>query len=74
MCGCQTAAALQSHPGNGEIPAIPDGGDPLLAWRAAQEVLRGACSYGTDLMTYESLEMAGNVLPADWSFEEKGAW
>eukprot|EP00965_Chrysotila_dentata_P025460 846499-Pleurochrysis_carterae.AAC.1 len=25
MCGCQTKAALQSDPGNDEIPAIPDG-------------------------------------------------
>eukprot|EP00965_Chrysotila_dentata_P237790 6202130-Pleurochrysis_carterae.AAC.2 len=73
MCGCQTLAALQSHPGNDTIPAIPLG-NSLDTRRSAEAILRGACSCGTDLMIYTSLEAAGHVLPQAWSFKQDGAW
>eukprot|EP00965_Chrysotila_dentata_P045501 1511443-Pleurochrysis_carterae.AAC.1 len=63
-----TAGSLQKQtdPNNG-----PAGRD---VWRAAEAVLRDACSYGTDNMSYASLDAAGHVLPHDWSFERDGAW
>eukprot|EP00965_Chrysotila_dentata_P072124 2383178-Pleurochrysis_carterae.AAC.1 len=30
LCACRTMSSLQSYPGNGDIPAIPEGGDNSL--------------------------------------------
>eukprot|EP00965_Chrysotila_dentata_P088116 2908803-Pleurochrysis_carterae.AAC.1 len=73
LCGCQTTAELQSYPGNDDIPPIPDGND-LVTWRAAEAILRGACSYGTEKMAYASLEAAAHVPPRDYNFDVSGAW
>eukprot|EP00965_Chrysotila_dentata_P260629 6213978-Pleurochrysis_carterae.AAC.1 len=73
MCGCRSTATLQSYPGNGDVPPIP-AGDSLSAWRAAEAVLREACSYGTPLMSYASLEAAAHVPPREYNFDACGAW
>eukprot|EP00965_Chrysotila_dentata_P189558 6173385-Pleurochrysis_carterae.AAC.2 len=73
MCGCQSMSALQSYPGNDEIPAIPHG-NSLDVWRTAEVILHGACSYGTEKMTYISLEAAAHVPPRQWNFQCDGAW
>eukprot|EP00965_Chrysotila_dentata_P012142 398273-Pleurochrysis_carterae.AAC.1 len=66
-------AALQSCPGNDDISAIPSG-NSLDNLRAAEAILRGACTYGTEKMLYTSLEASAHVPPGHWSFERDGAW
>eukprot|EP00965_Chrysotila_dentata_P182304 6020347-Pleurochrysis_carterae.AAC.2 len=73
MCGCQSKTALQSYPGNDEVSSIPEG-DSVKTWREAEAFLRGACSYGTKLMLYASLQTAAHVFPEKWDFAALGAW
>ena len=73
LCACQKLARLQSYPGDGTVPAIPEG-DDLATWKLAEGILKGHCSYGTELMSFPSLRMAAHVPPPEWDFVRDGPW
>ena len=74
LCGCRTLAKLQCFPGDGTIPALPEG-DSLEDWkRAVVDVFTKHCDYGTAATAQPSLDAAGHFPPADWDPVRDGPW
>ena len=69
VCGCRGRAALQSVP---DLSCVPDG-DTEEALEVARVVLESGCSWGSDLMSAESLVEATHVPPESWD-PSQGPW
>ena len=73
LCACQGLAKLQSRPGHGGIPDLPEG-DTIADLHTAQAIARSQCAYGTSKMELPSLQDATHRLPPGWDFRIDGPW
>eukprot|EP00965_Chrysotila_dentata_P118964 3933482-Pleurochrysis_carterae.AAC.1 len=72
LCGCR-AAQKQAYPGDNTLEDLPDG-NGIEVWLRARDVLRSKCSWGSDILSYDSLRAAAHVPPQDWKPEFSGPW
>ena len=64
---------MQSRPGYGGIPDLPEG-NTLADFHTAQAIARSQCAYGTAKMELSSLQDATHRLPCGWDFDRDGSW
>ena len=72
VCNCVGKAGLQGCPGVGGRAEMPEGDDEAT-WLKAEELLKADCGYGSEIMSYASLQMACHVVPDDFDWS-KGGW
>ena len=73
LCACRGLEKLQSRPGYGGIPDLPEG-NTIADFHAAQAIARSQCAYGTAKMELPSLQDATHRLPPGWDFDRDGPW
>ena len=70
FCGCQGKQKLQSVP---DLTCLPCG-DSVEVMNMALVLLRSGCSYGSELMSIRSLQMATHKPPSTWDPARDGPW
>ena len=73
LCACRGLAKLQSRPGYGGVPDLPDT-NTLADFHEAVAIARSQCAYGTAKMELPSLQDATHRLPPGWDFDRDGPW
>eukprot|EP00965_Chrysotila_dentata_P263459 6214835-Pleurochrysis_carterae.AAC.2 len=67
LCGCQGKEGRQRLPGDDGIPCIGEGND-LATWHDTESVLKSHCTFGSELMQYNSLRSAAHTPAAEYNF------